>query len=97
VIEAARHAHPTEPFVFRTIGEVLDTYDDPAHAARWLTTGLVRRAGSLAEITAAAPDWLPTTSTPSPHPSSTTRRPRAWPARPGLRGSCGCSSPHSSD
>jgi tetratricopeptide (TPR) repeat protein len=52
VIEQARKLRPTDPDTFLVIGETLDEHDHPAEAAQWLTTGLVRHLGSLAEITA---------------------------------------------
>ncbi|WP_212527788.1 hypothetical protein [Actinospica durhamensis] len=38
--------------MFVIIGETLDAHDHHHEAARWLTTGLVRYYGDLAEITA---------------------------------------------
>jgi tetratricopeptide (TPR) repeat protein len=51
-IEAARKARPDDPDVFVIIGETLDAHGHHQDAARWLTTGLVRYFGDLAEITA---------------------------------------------
>lgn len=52
LIEAARKQRPDDPDVFVIIGETLDAHDHHHEAARWLTTGLVRYFGDLAEITA---------------------------------------------
>jgi tetratricopeptide (TPR) repeat protein len=51
-IDAARKQRPDDPDVFVIIGETLDAHDHHQQAARWLTTGLVRYYGDLAEITA---------------------------------------------
>ena len=51
-IDAARNQRPDDPDVFAIIGETLDAHDHHHEAARWLTTGLVRYYGDLAEITA---------------------------------------------
>ncbi|MBR7833261.1 hypothetical protein KDL01_08290 [Actinospica durhamensis] len=51
-IDAARKQRPDDPDVFVIIGETLDAHDHHHEAARWLTTGLVRYYGDLAEITA---------------------------------------------
>lgn len=51
LIETARKARPDDPDVFVIIGETLDEHGHHEQAARWLTTGLVRYYGDLAEIT----------------------------------------------
>jgi hypothetical protein len=50
--EQARKLRPSDPDVFMVIGETLDEHDHHAEAVQWLTTGLVRYLGNLAEITA---------------------------------------------
>jgi len=52
LIETARKARPEDPDAFVIIGETLDEHGHHQQAARWLTTGLVRYYGDLAEITA---------------------------------------------
>lgn len=52
LIETARKQRPDNPDVFVIIGETLDEHGHHHEAARWLTTGLVRYYGDLAEITA---------------------------------------------
>lgn len=52
LIETARKQRPDDPDVFVIIGETLDEHGHHEQAARWLTTGLVRHYGDLAEITA---------------------------------------------
>ena len=52
LIETARKQRPDDPDVFAIIGETLDEHGHHQQAARWLTTGLVRYYGDLAEITA---------------------------------------------
>jgi tetratricopeptide (TPR) repeat protein len=52
LIESARKQRPDDPDVFVIIGETLDEHGHHQQAARWLTTGLVRYYGDLAEITA---------------------------------------------
>jgi tetratricopeptide (TPR) repeat protein len=51
-IEQARKLRPSDPDVFMVIGETLDEHGHHAQAAKWLTIGLVRYLGDLAEITA---------------------------------------------
>jgi tetratricopeptide (TPR) repeat protein len=51
LIETARKQRPDDPDVFVIIGETLDEHGHHEQAARWLTTGLVRYYGDLAEIT----------------------------------------------
>jgi tetratricopeptide (TPR) repeat protein len=51
LIETARKQRPDNPDVFVIIGETLDQHGHHREAARWLTTGLVRYYGDLAEIT----------------------------------------------
>ena len=51
LIETARKQRPDDPDVFVIIGETLDEHGHHQQAARWLTTGLVRYYGDLAEIT----------------------------------------------
>jgi len=51
LIETARKQRPDDPDVFVIIGETLDEHGHHEQAARWLTTGLVRYYGNLAEIT----------------------------------------------
>lgn len=50
-IETARKQRPDDPDEFVIIGETLDEHGHHEQAARWLTTGLVRYYGDLAEIT----------------------------------------------
>jgi predicted Zn-dependent protease len=52
LIETARKHRTNDPDVFVIIGETLDKHGHHQQAARWLTTGLVRYYGNLAEITA---------------------------------------------
>lgn len=52
LIETARKQRPDDPDVFVIIGETLDEHGHHQQAARWLTAGLVRYYGDLAEITA---------------------------------------------
>lgn len=52
LIEIARKQRTNDPDVFVIIGETLDEHGHHQQAARWLTTGLVRYYGDLAEITA---------------------------------------------
>lgn len=52
LIEATRKLRPDDPVVFVIIGETLDDHGHHQQAVRWLTTGLVRYYGDLAEITA---------------------------------------------
>lgn len=77
-IDAARKQRPDDPDVFVIIGETLDAHDQHHEAARWLTTGLVRYYGDLAEITAddstttpTARPWPPTASAPAATPNWT--------------------------
>ena len=51
LIETARKQRHDDPDVFVIIGETLDQHGHHEQAARWLTTGLVRHYGDLAEIT----------------------------------------------
>jgi len=51
LIETARKQRPDDPNVFVIIGETLDEHGHHQQAARWLTTGMVRYYGDLAEIT----------------------------------------------